>query len=373
MRLPPADSLDARAARLGQLFADESIDALVVTSLPNIAYLTGFFASAAALVATSEAVHLVSDGRYAAGLEARGREWSRLHTSQLGPGQSYDEALVDIILSLRGLRVGVEASHLTLSRHRFLTRRLAAEGWTADLMPTDGLVERLRSCKDQWEIAILRDGGERLSTVAKCILSKALAGRLEYEVALEIEQQLRRAGFERPSFDTIVAAGPNAAVPHARAGSRRIQPGELVVMDFGGVLDGYCTDLTRTVTAGPPGQREAGLIAQLAEAQAAAFQVVRPGHPPESVDAAARDVLAAHGIGDAFTHGTGHGLGLEIHEAPRITRARPTQSEPLLAAGMVLTLEPGVYFPGWGGARIEDDVLVTEGGADWLTDVPRTQ
>jgi Xaa-Pro aminopeptidase len=144
-------------------------------------------------------------------------------------------------------------------------------------------------------------------------------------------------------------------------------------MDFGGVLDGYCTDLTRTVTAGTAGRRERRLIEWLAEAQAAAFQVVRPGHSPEAVDSAARTVLAAHGIGDAFTHGTGHGLGLEIHEAPRITRARPALPEPLLAAGMVLTLEPGAYFPGWGGARIEDDVLVTEDGADWLTNVPRTQ
>ena len=373
MRLPPLDNLNARAAKLAELLATEKLDALLVTSLPNIAYLTGFFASAAALVATPAAFFLVSDGRYASALTSRREEWRRLQTVLLAAGQSYDEAIVDALDPLKGLRVGFEASHLTVARHRFLSQALVARGWSDELLGSDGLVERLRVCKDAWEISILRDGGERLSTAAKCILSKALAGRLEYEVALEIEQQLRRAGFERPSFDTIVASGPNAAVPHARAGSRRIQPGELVVMDFGGVLDGYCTDLTRTVTAGPPGQREAGLIAQLAEAQAAAFQVVRPGHPPESVDAAARDVLAAHGIGDAFTHGTGHGLGLEIHEAPRITRARPTQSEPLLAAGMVLTLEPGVYFPGWGGARIEDDVLVTEGGADWLTDVPRTQ
>ena len=371
MRLPPPDTLTARAARLVPLFADAPIDALVVTSLPNVAYLTGFFASAAALVATSDTFHLVSDGRYAAALEARGHEWPTLRTTLLAPGQSYDEAVADILESLRGLRVGVEARHLTLSRYRFLTQTLAARGWTQDLSPTDGLLERLRTRKDEWEVSILRDGGERLSTVAKCILSKALAGRLEYEVALEIEEQLRRAGFERPAFDTIVAAGPNAALPHARAGTRRIESGELVVVDFGGVLDGYCTDLTRTVTAGPPGHREERLIAQVVEAQAAAFRVVRPGSSPAAVDAAARDVLTAYGIGEAFTHGTGHGLGLEIHEAPRITRARPSQPEPPLASGMALTLEPGAYFPDWGGARIEDDVLVREDGADWLTDVPR--
>ena len=370
MRAPPPEYLDARVSRLAELLAHENLAGLIVTSLPNIAYLTGFFGSAAALVVTPSSICLVSDGRYAAGLESRRGEWPRLRTMLLDPGQSYDEAIVDALDPLKGLRIGFEANHLTVARHQFLARALAEHGWQDTPVGTDGLVERLRVCKDAWEIRILRDGGDRLSSAAKCILSKALAGRLEFEVALEIEEQLRRVGFERVSFDTIVAAGPNAALPHARAGRRRIEPGELVVMDFGGVLDGYCTDLTRTVTAGPAGAREKQLIAQVVEAQARAFNAVRPGSRPEAVDQAARDALTACGVGEAFTHGTGHGLGLEIHEAPRVTRAR-AHPEPPLAEGMVLTLEPGVYFPGWGGVRIEDDVVVTKDGADWLTDVPR--
>jgi Xaa-Pro aminopeptidase len=249
---------------------------------------------------------------------------------------------------------------------------LAAAGWDDPLRETDGLVEGLRAQKDGWEIGRLRDAAERLSSVAKCILSKALAGLTEADIAAGIETSLRQAGFERPAFDTIVAAGPNAALPHARAGARRIEEGDLVVLDFGGVLDGYCTDLTRTVTAGPAPVRERRLIEQVIEAQAAAFDAVAPRQPPEAVDEAARGALARHGLADAFSHGTGHGLGLEVHEAPRVTRARPDHAEPLLARGMVMTLEPGVYFPGWGGVRIEDDVLVTDDGAEWLTDVPRT-
>jgi Xaa-Pro aminopeptidase len=191
------------------------------------------------------------------------------------------------------------------------------------------------------------------------------------EVAAEIDFALRHAGFERPAFDTIVAAGPNAARPHARPGTRRIEAGELVVVDVGGVLDGYCTDLTRTVVAGIPGRREERLIEQVIEAQAAAYAAVWPGAAPERVDAAARETLARHGIAEAFTHGTGHGIGLEVHEAPRLSPARPGTGEPTLAPGMVMTLEPGAYFPGWGGVRIEDDVVVTATGAEWLTDVPR--
>jgi Xaa-Pro aminopeptidase len=190
-------------------------------------------------------------------------------------------------------------------------------------------------------------------------------------LAADIERELRRTGFERPAFDTIVASGPNAASPHGRPSERTIEAGDLIVIDFGGTLDGYCTDLTRTVTAGPAGERERQLLRCVVEAQQAAFDALIPGAQPEVADFAARETLRSHGLADAFTHGTGHGLGLEIHEGPRVTRARADRAEPQLAPGMVVTLEPGVYFPGWGGVRIEDDVLVTERGAEWLTTVAR--
>jgi Xaa-Pro aminopeptidase len=372
MRIAPPDALAARVSRLQALLADRQLDAVIVTNLPNIAYLTGFFASAAAVVATKDHMVLIGDGRYAQALEARAQEWSFIRPVELQPGSSYDQAIVDAIEPLKGLRIGFEATHLTVRRHRFFASALIDRGWRTPLIETDGVVEELRVRKDAWEIERLRAGGEKLSSVAMCILSKVLAGRSESDIAAEIDRELRAAGFDRPAFDTIVAAGPNAALPHGRAGRRQIEAGDLVVLDFGGVLDGYCTDLSRTVTAGAADSRQIRLIEQVVEAQAAAFHLVRPAVAPEAVDAGARERLAREGLDEAFTHGTGHGLGLEIHEAPRVTRARPNHAEPPLAAGMVMTLEPGVYFPGWGGVRIEDDVLVTEEGAEWLTDVPRT-
>ena len=371
MRIAPADRLADRAARLRHQLRARHLDGLIVSSLPNIAYLTGFFATAGALVVAPDHVVLIGDGRYVSQLDERANAWPAIRPALLPTGSSYDQTLIDALLPFKGLALAVEAAHLTLHRYRYISRALSERGFTTPLVETDGIVEELRAVKDDWELARMRDGAARLSSVAKCILPKALAGRSEAELAAEIEAELRRTGFERPAFDTIVASGPNAARPHARAGSRQLQSGDLVVMDFGGVLDGYCTDLARTVSVGGQGAREQRAIAQVVEAQLAAFQSVGPGRAPEAADQAARDALDRHGVGEAFTHGTGHGLGLEVHESPRVTRVRRDHAEPPLAAGMVLTLEPGIYFEGWGGVRIEDDVLVTEVGAEWLTDVPR--
>jgi Xaa-Pro aminopeptidase len=369
MRIAPAEILDARVRAVAMALDSAGVDALIVTNLANVAYLTGFFSSAGAAILSANRVTLIGDGRYAESLAERAAACPFVEAQLLPPGSSYDQAIVNVA-PRHGARLGFEASHLTVSRYNFVAGALAGTPGLA-LIPTDGLVERGRARKDVWEVATLRDGGRRLSEVAKCILPNALAGRTELEVAADIEARLRHAGFERPAFDTIVASGPNAARPHARAGQRRIEPGDLVVLDFGGVLDGYCTDMTRTVVAGPAGPRERRLIEQVVEAQAAAFAAVRAGQAPERVDQAARAVLTRHGLGDAFTHGTGHGLGLEVHEAPRVSPARTGHPEPPLAEGMVITLEPGAYFAGWGGVRIEDDVLVTADGAEWLTDVPR--
>jgi len=197
-----------------------------------------------------------------------------------------------------------------------------------------------------------------------------LSGRTERAVAFDIEAEIRGCGFERLAFETIVAAGVHAALPHHRPTERRIEAGELVVLDYGGVLHGYSVDVTRTRVAGAAGVREQAVLDAVARAQAAAFDHVRPEAQPEAVDAAARTALADVQMDHAFTHSTGHGLGLEVHERPRIGPSRAYGPDPPLAAGMVLTLEPGVYFPGWGGARLEDDVLVTASGAERLTRGP---
>jgi Xaa-Pro aminopeptidase len=206
-----------------------------------------------------------------------------------------------------------------------------------------------------------------LAGVAQQVPEFARAGRTEAEVAAEIDGAMRLAGFEGPAFQTIVASGPNSALPHARPGTRRLRPGEAVVLDFGGVYDGYCVDLTRTVLLGVVNPELHRMFDAVAEAQAAAIESVRPGALPSEIDGAARAVLERHGLGEAFGHGTGHGIGLEVHEEPRIGRLASRHPELPVEAGMVFTIEPGAYVAGLGGVRIEDDVLVVDGGCEVLT------
>jgi Xaa-Pro aminopeptidase len=350
---------------------EASLDALIVTSPPNIAYLTGLFASMAVVVIGPDELRLIVDGRYLGTATARQSELPGLALTLVAPTGSFEESMADAAGPYGARRIGFESSVMTVRQHRDLAGRLAGRGGEADLVPTEGLVEKLRIVKDSWELGRLRDAGGRLSDAAKCIIPKALAGMLEREVAGIVEAELRRVGFDKPAFDTIVASGPNSAVPHYRSGDRRLEAGDLVVMDFGGVLDGYAVDLSRTIVVGPASAKARGLLDVVAAAQQAAFEAVRVGRAATDVDAAARQVLESAGLGDAFTHGTGHGLGLEVHEGPRVARYRPELPVELLDAGMVFTLEPGAYLPGWGGVRIEDDVALTTEGREWLTDVPR--
>jgi Xaa-Pro aminopeptidase len=243
------------------------------------------------------------------------------------------------------------------------------------LVPTESLVERLRVRKDEHESQILREAGQRVSAVARAVLTEIRAGQSEREVASIIDSRLLTAGFERLAFDTIVASGPNAALPHARPSERKLAEGDLVVLDFGGVYDSYCADLTRTVSVGRASSRAREVYSAVLEAHDRAIAVVAPGASRFEIDAAARDTLERHGLGEAFGHGTGHGLGIDIHESPRISKRRPGNEhidteEEAVTSGMVFTIEPGAYLAGWGGVRIEDDVLVTDQGVDVLTDVP---
>ena len=369
MRLAPPDRHLARHARLREDLRAASLDALLVTSLPNIAYLTGLFASAAALMVSADRIALIVDGRYLAAAKARAQDLAGLDIVRVPTGASHEECIAAEVRTFGNGRVGFEAAHLTVDQHKNLMARLASPNARIEISPTVGLVETRRSVKDDWELATLREGGRRLSDAAKCILPKALAGRSEREIASGVDVELRRVGFDKPAFDTIVAAGPNSAVPHYRAGDRQLAAGDLVILDFGGMLHGYAVDMTRTITVGGAGARQQQLLEQVTEAQQAAFAAISVGRAATEVDSAAREVLERHGLGEAFSHGTGHGLGLEVHERPRLAKHRPdTPIEPL-QAGMVFTLEPGAYLDGWGGARIEDDVVVTPRGAEWLTDV----
>jgi Xaa-Pro aminopeptidase len=282
---------------------------------------------------------------------------------------TYDATLASLLQSMPSARVGFEAAHLTVARHAWLVEALRAGRTMPALTATEGIVERARVRKDAYELDTLRTAADMITAVVPGVFEDARRGRTERDVALAIDWRMRQAGFERSAFDTIVAAGPNGALPHAHPGERKLIEGDLVVLDFGGVYDSYCVDLTRTVSVGVAGSRAQEVYAAVRAAHDLAIEAVAPGRSRFGIDAAARDELTRHGLGEAFGHGTGHGLGLEVHEDPRIARRRPDadEQEEAVAPGMVFTIEPGAYLAGWGGVRIEDDVVVTQTGVEVLT------
>jgi len=375
------DLLAARHTRVRASFADGRLDALVVTHLPNVRYLTGFAGSAGLAVLTPEALLFITDGRYVT--------YVREEVEPLCPGfrlvpvePTYDATLARVIEEHRWGRIGFESSYMSVGRFRGIEAAMAEAavrtGSVMALVPTDRRVETERLRKDEAELAAFRRAGELLDEVAAGVLAALRPGQVERDIAADIDFRLKTGGFEGPSFDTIVASGPNSAMPHARPGRRAIAPGDLVVLDFGGVYDGYCVDLTRTVSVGEPAADARRLYEAVLEAQAAALAVVRPGTRVSEVDEAARAVLERHGYGADFSHATGHGLGLEIHEEPRVGPARagipgvaPVARDEMLEPGVVITVEPGAYLAGVGGVRIEDDVAVVAGGSLLLTHVSR--
>ena len=377
---PPPEFLARRGTRLREVLVPLGVDRFLVTTLPNVAWLTGFDGSAAAALVRPHDIVLVTDARYReAAVEVAAGAGGLISTVFVD--DTYDETIVRLIAG-EGAPIGFEAGSVTVARLNWLTTTLARGGSPTRLTPTLTAVEACRTVKDAWEIRMLREAAQRLSAVAIGVLADFRPGLVERDVAQAIEAGLRRAEFSRPAFDTIVASGPRAALPHGRASDRVIQPREVVVLDFGGVYGGYCVDLTRTIACGDPGAEARDWYEGVLAAQAAAIAAVRPGRPVTDVDHAARAALDERGLGHLFTHGTGHGLGLEVHEAPRVGRPRiESGREPMpgtvpipehLDAGMTFTVEPGVYVPGRGGVRIEDDVLVTASGVEVLTNVPRT-
>jgi Xaa-Pro aminopeptidase len=354
----------ARIQRLRSALDAAGVQALIVTHPPNIRYLTGLEASAGALVVSLTECRLIADSRY---LEVARRLTAANPELQIRLASAgIDQALNDEVRSMRVTHAGIEAAYLPVARYERLRTTLNQDACTA-IVPTEGLVERLRVVKDAGECSSLREAARRLSGVAARARTFVQAGRTEAAVAALVDAAVREAGFERPAFETIVASGPNSALPHARPTSRLLADGDGVVLDFGGIYDGYCVDLTRTLHLGQPGAGFRRLFRAVKEAHAAAIATVKPGALATDIDGAARRVLERHGLLEAFGHGTGHGLGLEVHEEPRISPLAPRGAR--VEAGMVFTVEPGAYLPGIGGVRIEDDVLVTESGCELLTNV----
>ncbi|MBS1870864.1 MAG: aminopeptidase P family protein [Actinobacteria bacterium] len=355
---PTTTSPTVRADRLVALLDERELDALLVTDLVNVRYLTGYTGSNGVALVGEHLRCFVTDFRYVVQAEQQVHGFER----RVGEQDLLDDAVA--ALPDGDLRLGIEDQHMSVRTYERLRRALPD---SVEPVPAGGAVERLREVKDADEVTRIRAAAELADAALERTLAGGLAGRRERDVALALEQEMRRLGAERASFDTIVASGAHGALPHAVPRDAEIPRDCLVTIDWGAQLDGYCSDCTRTFAVGEPGERAREVYALVLRAQLAGLDAVRAGVSGRDADAAARELIEAAGYGERFGHGLGHGVGLEIHEAPRLSRT----SDATLAAGQVVTVEPGVYLPGELGVRIEDLVVVTDGGCERLNGLPK--
>lgn len=350
------DRRDDRQAATRAALALEGLDALLVTHLPNIRYLTGFTGTAALLLMTADRTVLVSDFRYEA---QASQEVGNSATIEIDRSSVWDR--LGRVIAAAGIgTLGVEAHVMTLRD----AERLSALPRLRIAATTD-IVERLRASKGPEEVAAIRAAAELAQEALDELLPSVRVGQSEQEISARLEEALRRRGSEWHPFPTIVASGPRSALPHARTSTRTVGRGEWLLLDFGAQVDGYCADLTRTVLVGARADaRQRTVYDTVRSAQQRALAGVEVGMTGRDADALARDFIAARGFGDAFGHSLGHGLGLEVHEAPRLAA---TAGDPL-PAHAVVTIEPGIYLPGWGGVRLEDDVYLGPDGPVCLSD-----
>jgi Xaa-Pro aminopeptidase len=346
-----------RRAALRKRLSLLGLDALLVTDLTNIAYLTGFVGTAGIAVVGRQTA-LIVDSRY----HLQAQEQAPDVRVVLAPNTLFETA-ASLLLRRKAVRIGFEAQAVTVEQHRDLRKRLPGRR----LVPTKDLIAELRAVKDADEIAAIRRAVAVADRVALDVLAALRPGQRERDVAALVNYWLQLRGARKHSFDTIVASGPRSALVHAQPGERRIRKRDLVLLDFGAVVDGYCSDLTRTVTLGRPTPKQREVFDIVLAAQKAAKEAIRPGVYEWQVDAAARRIIAQAGYAEYFGHGLGHGVGRAIHEFPALNRPGKRR----LRAGMVVTVEPGIYLPGWGGVRIEDMVLVTADGCETLSRAPR--
>ncbi|MBB3109162.1 Xaa-Pro aminopeptidase [Paenibacillus phyllosphaerae] len=330
------------------------LDGLLVTSAVNRRYVSGFTGSAGVLLITATQSFLVTDFRY------------RTQAPEQAPSFTVVEhgvKLMETIAELTGThhvkRLGFEQDHVVFSEYVAWKQDLAS----VELVPVSGMIEKLRMFKDESELAIMREAAALADDTYRHMLNIIKPGIRELDLALEMETFMRKGGAAGPSFETIVASGERSALPHGVASERIVGNNEFVKLDFGAYYNGYCSDLTRTVVVGSPTEKHREIYAIVLEAQLTALAGIKPGMTGREADALARDVITRYGYGDMFGHGTGHGLGMEIHEAPRLSKMSDTVLEP----GMTVTVEPGIYLPGFGGVRIEDDIVITETGNTLLT------
>ncbi|BCG47835.1 Aminopeptidase YpdF [Citrifermentans bremense] len=332
-------------------------DLLLVTNLSNIRYLTGFTGSEALLVLSPDDGWFLTDSRYTsqAGAEVTGAKVAEFSNKM--------ESLVELLQRLQPSKVAFEAAHTTVAVYQ----ELCSKTPQIEYLPADAEMAALRSVKDSGELEIL----ERVAAIASQSLLETLErvapGMTESEAAWMLEVAMREKGAENKSFDFIVASGERGALPHGKASGKRLARGELVTFDYGAIYGGYCSDETVTVALGEPDSRQREVYETVLGAQRAAMNAVRPGLSFRDLDAVARDYIASRGFGEYFGHGLGHGVGIDIHEHP----AASPRSKNVIQEGMVFTIEPGIYIPGWGGVRIEDTVVAEGHGCRCITKVPK--
>ncbi|HEX4416083.1 MAG TPA: Xaa-Pro peptidase family protein [Lacipirellulaceae bacterium] len=353
-------SFAARRKKLRDLIRESKADALLVTNFINVTYLTGFTGDDSYLLVTLDGETLITDPRYTTQLA---EECPGLALEIREPGVKMLTALAKVLESGKVERLGIEGNSATVSLEQSLAKALPK----VSMVVTENLVEQLRIVKDKSEVDATRVACMQAKRAYEVVRASITTNMTELEVAAELEYQARRFGAKGLSFPAIVAVGPRAALPHARPTTRKIGDSDFTLIDWGVNSGLYMSDLTRVIVTGKISPKLRKIYGVVLKAQLAAIDAIEPGKTCEQVDAVARKVITRAGFGKAFGHGLGHGTGLEIHEAPRLAVGQKTKLEP----GMIVTVEPGIYVPGWGGVRIEDDVLVTRGGHEVLTDVPK--
>lgn len=339
-----------------QQMHEEKVDAYVVIRPENGRYLSGFSGGEATLYITSEKAFLLTDFRYIEQAKAQAPEFEIIKT-----GQDHFEALAEI--GQKAQRLGFEGDFVTFVNFGKLKNAFPQ----AELLSLPDLVSHLRSVKDKSEIKLIRQAVRIADDAFAEVLKSIEIGQTEEEIGMNLEFSMRRAGASGGSFEFIVASGVRSSMPHGTASSKQIQLGEFLTMDFGALYQGYCSDITRTVFLGDPGDKHQEVYGTVLAAQRAGIKAVAPGRTGKEVDAVARKIIEDAGYGDYFGHGLGHSVGLAIHEGPNLNM----REERVLEPGMVITVEPGIYIPDWGGVRIEDIVVVTENGCEVLTQAPK--
>uniref|UniRef100_UPI00406C03EA M24 family metallopeptidase n=1 Tax=Paenibacillus sp. FSL L8-0158 TaxID=2954752 RepID=UPI00406C03EA len=354
----PLQGVPGRLARLRSKFTALGIDALLITHGPNRRYMTGFTGSAGIVLVTQEEAFLVTDFRYMMQATDQAVEYSVIrHEAQIF------HTLADLTSKLGVHRLGLESRHVSLQQ----SGQLQAALGSLEYVQTEDVIERLRDVKDEEEIRTISEATRITDAAFTEVLNYIQPGVTERRIAAELEYQLRLAGAESGGFAFIVASGERSALPHGLASDKEIGQNEFVTMDFGANVRGYLSDITRTVFVGQPSERHEKLYAIVLEANMKTIAGLRPGLSGREGDSLGRNVIASYGYGEQFGHGLGHGFGLEIHEQVRLSR----ESKSVLVPGHVLTVEPGIYIPGFGGVRIEDDVLITDDGVKVLTSSPK--